>query len=390
VYESKDQIPTPSALKDGRCLIVSHGEEWPTDGVVLTPCHCSGYTTNNAVLEGIAPMYHIRREDHAIAWADMVGGKHPHQHIGASLSIHADSREWLAQVPEQSLHAIITDPPYGVKEYHSDQLEKRKNGQGGIWRIPPSFDGHTRAPLPRFTALTPKERTAVSDFFIEWARLTVRALRPGGHVFIASNAFLSQSVFAALVAGGLEFRGEIIRLVQTLRGGDRPKNAEDDFPGVSSMPRGGYEPWGLFRKPLPRGMKVSDCLRAYQTGGLRRTPDDKPFSDVIPSERTPRRERTIAPHPSLKPQSFLRQLVYVALPLGVGVIADPFMGAGSTVAAAEAVGVSCIGVEIAQEYYEMSLKAIPKLAALALDKAPQIPAEVDDVRPAQLSFVEND
>lgn len=334
-------------------------------------------------------MYQVRADADVSLINDAFAGTFPQQRIGASLVIQADSREWLARLPENSLHAIITDPPYGVKEYQGEQLAKRKAGKGGIWRIPPSFDGHTRAPLPRFTALTPKERVAVSDFFSEWATLVVKALRPGGHVFIASNAFLSQTVFAALVAGGLEFRGEIIRLVQTLRGGDRPKNAEDDFPGVSSMPRGGYEPWGLFRKPLLRGMKVSDCLRIYQTGGLRRTPDDKPFNDVILSERTPRRERMIAPHPSLKPQSFLRQLAYVALPLGEGIIADPFMGSGSTVAAAEAIGYACIGVEMAQEYYEMSLHAIPKLTALAFPHISNIMLEANEPRQTQLSFAED-
>src|SRR5579884_1761342 len=80
-----------------------------------------------------------------------------HAKIGQSLIIHADCFEWLGRIPENSLHAIITDPPYGVKEYNFDQIEKRANGNGGIWRIPPSFDGHTRAPLPRFTALSSKE-----------------------------------------------------------------------------------------------------------------------------------------------------------------------------------------------------------------------------------------
>ncbi len=197
----------------------------------------------------------------------------------------------------------------------------------------------------------------------------IPALRPGGHVFIASNSFLSQMVFSALVEGGLEFRGEIIRLVQTLRGGDRPKNAEQEFPGVSSLPRGGYEPWGLLRKPMPPGMRVSDCLREFGTGGLRRKLDGVPFGDVIPSERTPRRERAISDHPSLKPQSFLRQVVYAALPLGEGVVADPFMGSGSTVTAAEAVGVSCVGVERHAEYYEAAADVIPKLAALEVNGA---------------------
>lgn len=284
--------------------------------------------------------------------------------FGASIAIHADCFEWMSQIPEASLHAIITDPPYGVKEYDFDQIEKRTNGNGGVWRILPSFDGSNRAPLPRFTALTEKERKTLSRFFFEWGKLAAHALRPGGHIFIASNAFLSQLVFSALVDSGLEFRGELIRLVRTFRGGDRPKNAEEEFPGVCSMPRSCYEPWGIFRKPLPKGMKVSDCLYTYGTGGLRRVNDEQPFSDVILSERTPRKEREIANHPSLKPQSFLRQVVRAALPLGKGVIADPFMGSGSTLAAAQALGLQCIGVERFFEYFAMSKEATSKLAGI--------------------------
>ena len=294
---------------------------------------------------------------------------YPSAQFGQSYILQADCFEWLNRLPENSLHAIVTDPPYGVKEFEIDQIEKRANGKGGIWRIPPSFDGHMRAPLPRFTALNTKEIEILSSFFVEWSKLVVRALRPGGHVFIASNAYLSQVVFAALVKGGLEFRGEIIRLVRTLRGGDRPKNAEQEFPDVSSLPRGGYDPWGFLRKPLLPGMRVSDCLREFQTGGLRRMPDGTPFSDVILSERTPQKERKIAQHPSLKPQSLLRQIVYVALPLGVGIIADPFMGSGSTIAAAEAVGSQAVGVERHSDYFEMSKIAIPGLFALKIKGA---------------------
>lgn len=279
--------------------------------------------------------------------------------------VHADCFEWLSRIPADSVHAVVTDPPYGVKEYNFDELEKlhKNNGNGGIWRIPPSFDGHVRSPLPRFTALDQKERDAVDRFFCEWAKVIVHALRPGGHVFIATNAFLSQLVFSALVRGGLEFRCELIRLVRTLRGGDRPKNAENEFPDVSSLPRGCYEPWGILRKPIPRGMTVAECLRKYETGGVRRLPDGNPFCDVIVSERTPAKEREVANHPSLKPQSLLRQIVRASLPLGEGVIVDPFMGSGSTVAAAEALGLRCVGIERYQDYYDMACEAVPKLAS---------------------------
>jgi site-specific DNA-methyltransferase (adenine-specific) len=290
-----------------------------------------------------------------------------HRVIGSSIVLHADCFEWLGRIPENSLHAIVTDPPYGVKEYAFDQIEKRANGNGGIWRIPPSFDGNVRQPLPRFTALNAKERKQVTTFFTEWSKLVTHSLRPGGHVFIATNSFLSQLVFSALVDGGLEFRGQAIRLVQTLRGGDRPKNAEEEFPGVSSLPRGGFEPWGIFRKPLPTGMKLSDCLREYETGGLRRTPSDKPFSDVILSQRTPAREKALVDHPTMKPQEFMRQVVHASLPLGTGIVADTFSGSGATVAAAEALGLSAIGVERFDEYYTKSLEAIPHLARVRVD-----------------------
>lgn len=276
--------------------------------------------------------------------------------------VHADCFEWLGRLPENCLHAIVTDPPYGVKEYDFDQLEKKDNGNGGIWRLPPSFDGHVRSPLPRFTALDKKEREAIDRFFFEWGKQVLHALRPGGHVILASNSFLSQLVFGALVRSGLEFRGEMIRLVRTMRGGDRPKNAEEEFPDVCSMPRGCYEPWGIFRKPIPTKMTVAECLRIFGTGGLRRLADGNPFCDVVVSERTPKREREIADHPSIKPQSLMRQIVRAALPLGQGIIADPFMGSGATVAAAEALGLRCVGVERYQDYFDMAGNGISALA----------------------------
>ncbi len=287
-----------------------------------------------------------------------------HHLFDSSLAIHADCFEWLRRIPQSSIHAIVTDPPYGVKEYEFDQLEKRQNGNGGIWRIPPSFDGSTRSPLPRFTALNNEEKKRLQRFFFEWANLALRILRPGGHIIIASNTYLSQMVFAAIADTGLEFRGQIIRLVRTLRGGDRPKNAEEEFSDVSSMARGCYEPWGIFRKPFEG--TVSDCLKRYQTSGLRRFPDNTPFCDVIPSERTPKAEREISDHPSLKPQSLMRQLVYAVLPLGEGIIVDPFMGSGSTLAAAEAMGLCAIGIERHQDYFDSSKLVISLLAELEI------------------------
>ena len=271
-----------------------------------------------------------------------------------------DAFTWLAARAECSIHAIVTDPPYGLKEYSDEEKAKLRKGRGGVWRIPPSFDGHKRSPLPRFTVLDESDIAALRAFFEKFATLAMRVLVPGGHVMIATNPLVSQYVYVPMIAAGFEKRGEVIRLVQTLRGGDRPKNAHKEFPQVSVMPRSGWEPWGLFRKPCEG--RVQDNLRKWGTGGLRRISGEEPFLDVIRSSPARNGERKIAPHPSLKPQAFMRQLVRAALPLGKGEILDPFMGSGSTIAAASAVGHASIGIEKDPAYFALAAKAIPVLA----------------------------
>ena len=51
---------------------------------------------------------------------------------------------------------------------------------------------------------------------------------------------------------------------------------------------------------------------------------------------------------------------------GDGVILDPFMGSGSTIAAASAIGVQSIGIERNDEYFRLASKAVPRLAVIAL------------------------
>ena len=266
-----------------------------------------------------------------------------------------DCFDWMKRRRPCSVHSIVTDPPYGLKEYSPEQKDKLREGRGGVWRNPPAIDGYVRRPLTQ-------RRRETAKFFLQWGKRALEALVPGGHVFIAANPILSQLVYTSLVKSGFEKRGEIIRLVQTLRGGDRPKNAHDEFPGVTVMPRSCWEPWGLFRKPCEG--RVRDNLIKWKTGALRRISDEQPFRDVIKSSPTHASERDAAPHPSLKPQDFMRRVVRAALPLGEGTVLDPFMGGGSTIAAACAVGYDSIGIESDPEFFDMAKAAIPKLAKL--------------------------
>jgi DNA modification methylase len=237
-----------------------------------------------------------------------------------------------------------------------------RRGRGGVWRIPPSFDGHHRSPLPRFTVLDDEDRAELFSFFRRFGQLIGRVIVPGGNIVVASNPLLSHLVASAMAESGLELRGYVARLTMTMRGGDRPKNAHHEFEGVSVMPRSQWEPWVILRRPLEG--RVQDNLRRWKTGGFRRPSGERPFGDVIKSNPTTKAERTIAPHPSLKPQDFLRQLVRASLPLGEGVVLDPFAGSGSTLAAANAVGYQSIGLEADAKFVRLAQAAIPKLSLL--------------------------
>lgn len=285
---------------------------------------------------------------------------------GQALLVHADCLTWLRSAPRRSVHAVVTDPPYGLHEYTKTQQQKLRSGKGGVWRIPPSFDGHQRAPLPRFTTLTENDLEYLSDFFRAWAAALRPVLVPGAHVLVASNPLLSPFVSIAMSKAGLERRGEIVRLVQTMRGGDRPKNAHEEFADVSVMPRSQWEPWLLFREPI-EAKTVAANLRLHGTGALRRLSEAQPFGDVIRSSPTSKRERAIADHPSLKPQALMRALVRASLPLGEGVVLDPFAGSGSTLAAAEAVGYQSVGIEQDPQFFKMAKQAIPALAAYPVE-----------------------
>lgn len=281
---------------------------------------------------------------------------------GKAILQHADCFEWLPNAASNSIHAVVTDPPYGVLEYSQKELEKLRRGRGGVWRIPPSFDGHRRSPLPRFTVLNDEDRAQLFSFFRRFGQLIGRVIVPGGNIVVASNPLLSHLVASAMAESGLELRGYVARLTMTMRGGDRPKNAHHEFEGVSVMPRSQWEPWVILRRPLEG--RVQDNLRSWKTGGFRRPSAERPFGDVIKSNPTTKAERAIAPHPSLKPQDFLRQLVRASLPLGEGIVLDPFAGSGSTLAAANAVGYQSIGLEADPKFVRLAQAAIPKLSLL--------------------------
>lgn len=276
---------------------------------------------------------------------------------------HANCFEWLKAQPANSFHGVCTDPPFGIVEFLPHEMAKLRNGRGGVWRLPPSMGGSQRDPLPRFTTLSAAEREHIRTYFREFGEALLPVLVPGAHIILAGTPMLQHLVQNGFADAGFEVRGAVMRLYRGFRGGDRPKNAETEFPEVCVTPRGNYEPWMLFRKPIAE-RTVADNLRKWGAGALRRIGVDQPFPDIIQSGKTPAVEEAIFNHPTMKPQHLLRILVRALLPMGEGRILEPFAGSGSTIAACQAVGYDSVGIELDEEYFAALENNIRTLAAL--------------------------
>jgi len=95
-----------------------------------------------------------------------------------------------------------------------------------------------------------------------------------------------------------------------------------------------WEPWVIARKPIEG--RVQDNLRKWKDGWMAEAVGGaavRRCDPLQPDERSGRGRLQIIP--SLKPQSFLRQLVRGVFAFGEGVVLDPFAGSGSTLAAAK-------------------------------------------------------
>src|SRR5439155_329524 len=181
-----------------------------------------------------------------------------------------------------------TDPPYGLLEFTEKEVSKLRAGRGGVWRLPPTIGGSKRDPLPRFTVLNEAQKHELKRFFHDWGKLLLPALVPGAHACVAGHPILQPLVQTAMAEAGYEIRPAIMRLYFSFRGGDRPKNAEKEFPEVCVTPKGAYEPWMLFRKPISE-KTVAGNLRRWQAGGWRPAPkeDEKQLSMTLEEPDAP-------------------------------------------------------------------------------------------------------
>lgn len=318
--------------------------------------------------------------------------------------IQADALAFLAVIPDDSVDAVVTDPPYGIAF------------KGEQW------DGDLLADPDGFTAFT----TA-------WAREIKRILKPGGYL----ASFGATRTFHRLVAGvedaDLEIRDQLLWLQST----GVPKSRR--LPGERAYGlKPSYEPILLARKRPAEGRGLSGSLDIATTGAQRPLieqkagqreqfwtanigvthsedcstqactphcptsaidaaqagqPTTKPLSRLFYAVKASRAEREagleLLPaaqqdifssgegtspranvHPTVKPIALMRWLIRLVDPEG-GVVFDPFTGSGSTGCAALLEHRPFVGLERDGRYVPIARARMAHWANVDLSQAPR-------------------
>ena len=296
--------------------------------------------------------------------------------------IEGDALSLLAKLPDNSIDASVTDPPYGIDI--GGEAWDRFGGGGGL-AAPEAFE--------RWTA--------------RWAAEARRVLKPGAHAAI----FGAPRTFHRLVAGvedsGLQVRDQILWIYGT--GVPKSRRMPE---GQGTLLKPAYEPILLARKPL-EGSTI-DNLRVFGTGALNidatrigergywpahltlshaqdcrdnscatgcpvrlLDQEQENLSRLFFCAKATRAEREAGceqlparqvqlytgsgrparvrrnTHLTVKPINLMQWLVQLVTPVG-GTVLDPFAGSGSTGAAAVLEGRRFLGIEREPEYVDIA------------------------------------
>jgi site-specific DNA-methyltransferase (adenine-specific) len=178
--------------------------------------------------------------------------------------LHGDSRQVLDTLPDNSIHACVTDPPYAlasiVKRFGAADAAPAR-GNEAYKRISAGFMGQ-------------KWDTGEVAMDAGFWRQVLRVLRPGAHVVAFGGTRTYHRLACAIEDAGFEIRDQI----GWLYGSGMPKshNQKGNWQGWGTGLKPAWEPIVLARKPLTG--TVAANLAAWQVGALHVAATTVPFA----------------------------------------------------------------------------------------------------------------
>jgi len=231
------------------------------------------------------------------------------------LIYRGDCLEIMADIPDESVRAVVTSPPYNLKNSTGNGL---KNGSGGKWpsaALIDGYDGHDDC-MPH-------------DDYVAWQRdclaEMMRLLRPDGAIFY-NHKWRVQN-------GLLQDRSDIVSNFPVRQILIWERSGGINFNSGYFLPN--YEVIYLIAKPdfklAPRANALGCIWKINQES-------DNPHPAPFPVELAARCIGSV----------------------GAGPVLDPFMGSGTTAIAAESVGIEWIGIEKSSDYVALANERIDR------------------------------
>jgi DNA modification methylase len=162
------------------------------------------------------------------------------------VTVHAgDCLDVLAALPEASVHAVVTDPPYGLEFMGKEWDNFRPSGARFRTRV----DGRTNPVVGKSVTTTPESYVAGEPFQVwctRWATECLRVLKPGGHMLAFGGSRTWHRLAAAVEDAGFELRDSIAWLyasgfpksLDVSKAIDKAAGAEREVVGRKVLPDG--------------------------------------------------------------------------------------------------------------------------------------------------------
>lgn len=185
-----------------------------------------------------------------------------------TLHLVEDSILAMRDLPDNSVDAVVTDPPYGIgfmgKAWDGKDIEQRAAGRRAAASTDPhatEMGGHksVAAAAGQYN-LTPAAMRAFQEFSREWAVQALRVLKPGGHLLSFASARTYHRMASGIEDAGFEIRDQIMWVF----GSGFPKSHNGEWGGTALKPA--HEPIVMARKPLV-GTVAANVLE-HGTGAL--------------------------------------------------------------------------------------------------------------------------
>jgi site-specific DNA-methyltransferase (adenine-specific) len=292
--------------------------------------------------------------------------------------ILGDSIDELKYFPDEYIHAIISDIPYGICQDEWDVLHKNTNSALGGASVAQNKGGtlfkRRGKPLNGWCSADKRIPFEYQEWCASWAGEWLRILKPGSSCFVFAGRRYAHRCIIALEEAGFTFkdmlawkkpaaphRAQRISEIYKRRGNAEQAKKWEGWRVANLRPI--FEPILWFQKPYKTGGTIADNVLKYGVGAW----NENAFSDSGYGEYNDIASSNVLSfafekgdrglHEAQKPLKLIECLISLVTQKDA-IVLDPFAGSGTTCLAAKKLARHFIGVEINRGYVEIARKRI--------------------------------